>query len=447
MMNAHRCSIHFTGTKSSFVFNYQTNTVARTAFMSKGRWYPTIVRAYHGSSEIFVALSGHPAHDEPITGDHPHHHTTWVEVAGPSTLNTWVKNPTNLATVEMYPRAFYTGYRIGASTTMPGIVVASPRVGTNKSTLLTPGLPNQFTITDIPNGHISNTFYHQFFTSAVLLPLRPTAAGVYPGGRVLMTNEVVPIIMDMNVLSPSWQPAGIVPRTRVHANATILATGDVLVSGGVEHRGAPPLLPFNDGHDGRPDHSVYATDIFREDRWNATPHLNPWDVGPSATIARNYHHVALLLPNGTVLTAGGNKGGVYSRTYQGSPEGRVLRTEVFTPWYAQPGISRPAINKTATLNPPRSGSWTITTGADTTGSSITRVALIAPGSVTHAFDVGQRYVELWRTSSTATTVTVSVPSQQYVLPSGWYMLFISRTSNGHSAGAHVPSEAHWVKVP
>ncbi len=447
-MNVHRCAMHFTGTKSVFRFDHGTNTLARGVFMAKGRWYPTLVRAYHGSTETFLTLSGHTAHDEAPTS-HPHHHTPWVEVASATTLGAWQKNPTDHSTVEMYPRAFYTPYRVAGST-QGSIVVASPNILSHKSSTLTPiaASPNQFAAADIANAHIANSNYHKFFTSAVLLPLRPSAAGVYPAGRILMTNDTVPIILDLSAASPQWKSAGSVLKPRVHANATILATGDVLVSGGVNHLlGAPPLVPFNDGHDGRLDHSVYEVDVFREDRWNSNPLVNPWDVGASATIGRNYHHVALLLPNGAVLTAGGNKGGNYSRTYQFTREGRVLRTELFIPWYAQPGVTRPTINKTATLNPPRSGAWVITTGSGTPGTSITRVALIAPGSVTHAFNVGQRYVELWRNSSNAATVTVTVPGDQSVLPSGWYMLVVSHSSNNNPAGAHIPSEAHWVQVP
>ncbi|HEY6556757.1 MAG TPA: DUF1929 domain-containing protein [Polyangiaceae bacterium] len=447
-MNVHRCAFHYTGTRSSFRFDHATNTLIRGLFTGRGRWYPTVVRAYHGTTETFVTLSGHPAYDDP-PGTHPHHHTPWIEVASATTLGSWQKNPTDLDTVEMYPRAFYT--RV-AGMSQGTIVVASPKLSSLKSTTITPivGSPNQFAVAELPNAHVSNAHYWGYHNSAVLLPLRPTAAGVYSPGRILMTNDTVPVILDLGAASPQWRSAGSVPKLRTHANATILATGDVLVSGGVNEPIPLPTVPFKDGYDGRTNLSVNEIDVFREDRWNANPLANPWDLGASAsssTISRNYHHVALLLPNGTVLTAGGNKGALNSRTGQPSQEGRILRTELFIPWYAQPGVARPTINKTATLNPPRSGLWTITTGSGTTGTSITRVALIAPGSVTHSFNVSQRYVELWKNTLTATGVTVTVPADQAVLPSGWYMLVVSRSSNSHPAGPHVPSESHWVKVP
>ena len=82
----------------------------------------------------------------------------------------------------------------------------------------------------------------------------------------------------------------------------------------------------------------------------------------------------------------------------------------------------------------------------TTGTSITRVALIAPGSVTHGFNNHQRYVELRITNRSTSWVEVNVPSAEAVLPRGFYMLVISRSSNGNSVGAHIPSPARWVSV-
>src|SRR5205085_2213072 len=98
-----------------------------------------------------------------------------------------------------------------------------------------------------------------------------------------------------------------------------------------------------------------------------------------------------------------------------------------------------------TPNPPSAGgNWGVNT--TTSGTSVTRVALIAPGSVTHSFNVDQRYVELKIVSKTSTKVTVSVPASRSILPKGWYMLIISKSSSNHPAGAHVPSVAKWVKL-
>ena len=71
-------------------------------------------------------------------------------------------------------------------------------------------------------------------------------------------------------------------------------------------------------------------------------------------------------------------------------------------------------------------------------SSITKVSLIALGSVTHAFDMNQRFT--WLTfSKTASGLTIQAPTNRNTAPPGYYMLFIL-TSNG------VPSKARIIRL-
>jgi hypothetical protein len=448
-INIHKCELHFTGKKTTWLVHNANSTLVQGFAMNRGRWYPTVLRAYTQPHYAFVAFSGHPAADDPLHDNHS------IEFSSQATFGTWVQNGVDLPTTDLYPRAFVTPYDGGS------IVVASPRnVHPFKSTSVKPvvqagAFTGQFTVTDIPNAALDpaqgREFYHHFHSSAVLLPLRPNSSGVYPKGRILMTNDAQPIILNLNDASPAWRntAARANPVMRMNANSTLLATGDVLVTGGVDDPGFLGLFAgFNDGWDGTENRSVNTAEIYREEINGSAPNPGRWDEGPVANISRNYHSTALLLPDGSVLLAGGNKHALNSRWNQPSGEGRVLQTEIFMPWYALPEVSRPSISDT-TPNPPRSGNWTITTGTGTPGTSITRVALIAPGSVTHAFNVDQRYVELRivPNTATATTVRVAVPGDHYVLPSGWYMLFISRSSGGDARGAHIPSVAKWVRVP
>jgi hypothetical protein len=72
-------------------------------------------------------------------------------------------------------------------------------------------------------------------------------------------------------------------------------------------------------------------------------------------------------------------------------------------------------------------------------SSITSVALMRPGSVTHHTDAGQRYVRLSIAATAAGSVTVNTPADGRVAPPGFYMLFIL-------TAAGVPSQAHWMQL-
>jgi hypothetical protein len=61
-----------------------------------------------------------------------------------------------------------------------------------------------------------------------------------------------------------------------------------------------------------------------------------------------------------------------------------------------------------------------------------------PSAVTHATDVDQRSVALDITP-TMGGLTLSVPEQKGLVPSGWYMLFLVDDRG-------VPSMARWVQV-
>jgi hypothetical protein len=67
------------------------------------------------------------------------------------------------------------------------------------------------------------------------------------------------------------------------------------------------------------------------------------------------------------------------------------------------------------------------------------VVLIALGSMTHSFDSHQRYVELAKTTLTATSTRIVAPPNRETAPSGYYMLFVLD-------GNRTPSVARIVHV-
>lgn len=70
--------------------------------------------------------------------------------------------------------------------------------------------------------------------------------------------------------------------------------------------------------------------------------------------------------------------------------------------------------------------------------AITKIVLIAPGSITHHSDMTARYMELSSVAESAGTRTFDLPDSRS-LPRGYYMLFALNA-------AGIPSEAVWVKV-
>ena len=67
------------------------------------------------------------------------------------------------------------------------------------------------------------------------------------------------------------------------------------------------------------------------------------------------------------------------------------------------------------------------------GASVTKVTLIRFGSVTHAFDEGQRLVSL-TFSQTVGGISVNLPSSRNIAPPGPYMLFLVNSNGVPSIG-------------
>src|SRR5205814_5430641 len=129
----------------------------------------------------------------------------------------------------------------------------------------------------------------------------------------------------------------------------------VLVTGGIRSTQDPNTKP---------------TDIaYSSEMWD--PATGRWTTMASITVCRSYHSTALLLPDGRVLSAGGDFGGASA--------------EVYSPPYLFNG-ARPAITS-APANVTYGQSFFVGTPD---AASVSKVTLIALSSVTHGFNMGQR---------------------------------------------------------
>lgn len=227
------------------------------------------------------------------------------------------------------------------------------------------------------------------------------------GGRTTRTAE----IMDLNRASPAWQYTGSMAYPRRHLNATVLPTGEVLVTGGT--RGTS----FNEV-----SLAVRVAEI-----WN--PATGAWTQLASNAVNRTYHATSLLLPDGRVLHAGSGD----NLQPDGSPSPDERNGELFSPPYLFRG-ARPVISSAPTSASYGTG-FTIGTPNP---AAITRVSLIALGSTTHAFDMGQRFMWLGF-SRTADGLRVSAPAGRNLAPPGYYMLFVLN-------GDGVPSVAKVIRI-
>ena len=150
------------------------------------------------------------------------------------------------------------------------------------------------------------------------------------------------------------------------------------------------------------------------------PASGKWRLMASQVAPRAYHSTAVLLPDGRVLSAGQTSG-----TQQ-------TTAEIYSPPYLFSG-ARPTITGAPQII--RYGtSFSIGTPD---ASTIDDIELIRSGSVTHGVSFDQRSVDL-RFSKSTGSLDVEAPKSGRVAPPGWYMVFILR--NG------VPSVARWMHI-
>ncbi|MCI0724945.1 MAG: DUF1929 domain-containing protein [Acidobacteria bacterium] len=173
-----------------------------------------------------------------------------------------------------------------------------------------------------------------------------------------------------------------------------------------------------------PDGTILAVGGQRNGKWASDPgavlepeihdpRTNTWSLAASMAFPRQYHSVAVLLPDGRVLTAGG----VDPRP--GAPNRDQRAMEVFNPPYLSMG-PRPAIT-TAPAGVGYGGNFDVDS-PDT--ARIDSVVLLRPMSLTHHTDGGQRYIKLPIVSCTAARLTVRAPAHGNIAPPGFYMLLI-----------------------
>jgi hypothetical protein len=223
-------------------------------------------------------------------------------------------------------------------------------------------------------------------------------------------------VVDVNGASPQVTATAPMAFGRRQHNLTVLADGSVLATGG--NSSGAGLVDLNAG--------VYAAEL-----WN--PATGQWRTLAAEQITRQYHSTALLLPDGRVLSSGGGICGTCDQV------GYLAKNaQVFTPPYLFQAdgtlAPRPTIDSA-----PASTSYGVPMDIVTGNpASISKVALVRLGAVTHSNNMEQRYIPLSFTAG-ATSLTAVTPASQNVAPPGFYMLFII-DANG------VPSVARMVSL-
>ena len=374
----------FYGLSTALYFNPTNQQWAFRPSMHNGRWYPTLLTL--GSGRIF-ALGGNGTNG--ADNQQP-------EIYSPSFSTGWDAFP---ATSD-FPdyshlvllangRLFFSGGCMGGNN---GV---SPRTLTLPSSFSTP-------ITETPVPGLANADASDQATTVLLPPAQSQRVMLLGGGSSGMAvNRVA--IADFTAASPSYSTAPSLQYARMHLGAVLLPDRTVFVCNGSQ-------MSENVST------SVLPAEIY-------DPVANTWTTVETPTVPRVYHSVALLLPDGRVLTAGGNP----------ARQSNELRLEIYSPTY----MTRP---RPVIQNAPTSAKYgrTLTIQTPQAGS-IKWASFIRPSANTHSLDTEQRLVDLPIQSRTSSSITVSVTNNHNLAPAGYYMLFLTDTAN-------TPSTASWVQL-
>lgn len=202
-------------------------------------------------------------------------------------------------------------------------------------------------------------------------------------------------MINLSTLAPKWGPPVTLPDglARVNVNVVALPNGTVFVSGGRPLAG----IPANGGA-----------------CWIYDPVAMTWQECDSLANRRAYHSVAVLLPDGRVVTTGNECPA--DTTY-----------EVFSPPYlfAVDGSLAPRPQITSLPTQVHHGhDFVIQTPSP---STISKVVLVRPMAVTHQTDSEQRVIQLTFRTTGATDLTATAPNGWHphsLAPRGWYMVFL-----------------------
>jgi hypothetical protein len=363
--------------------------------MAFGRWYPTVTELTDGR---MLTMAGRDSAGKVVTTPEIWENNQWVKLPGAGTLE-----------IPYYPRNF-----IDPKNSL--VFMAGERIMSRWFDPDGSAAGGRGRWINGPS-HIWQ-FNRDYGTAAMYEPGKILIAG--GGGNSgwgtpdakSATPTATAEKIDLNAGTPTWQSAGSMSAPRRHLNSTILPDGQVLITGGTSGGG---FVNINEG---------LAEKAAEE--WN--PATNQWTTLAANSVMRVYHSVSILLPDATVLHGASGNAMVGAVPVPDEPN-----HEIFSPPYLFKG-ARPTI----TSAPASVGYGQSFAVATPNAAQVTTVRWTHIGTVTHAFDFGQRANKL-SFAPTATGVSVTAPSGPNLAPPGYYILFILNR-NG------VPSTGKIIKV-
>ncbi|KAF9302579.1 hypothetical protein BGZ74_005172 [Mortierella antarctica] len=265
---------------------------------------------------------------------------------------------------------------------------------------------------DIPGGPRS----YPLTGSHVLLPLDPAKNYAHEilvcGGSEAMSTRAKALQtcgrINLNDADPQWE-MDMMPSPRLMGDAVILADGKIMLLNGCK-TGYAGFLRGND---------PVFTPVIYDPAASLGQRFTEW---VPSNIARMYHSVAMLLPDGSVFVTGSNQNSEVR--IENVPFPTEYRVESFTPPYLTTDLARPEIVSKVPEKLAYGQKFEVTIDVKATDRYEPEVTFMLgrKGFVTHSTHMSQRMTKLVATqvkqTGTRITYTVEAPPNANLMPPG-----------------------------
>jgi YVTN family beta-propeller protein len=231
------------------------------------------------------------------------------------------------------------------------------------------------------------------------------AWAMYDVGKVLVAGGLQSVdngtvvnkafTVNLNGATPVVTPTAPMANARSFANSVILPNGEVMVVGGTYV-----------GEFGSDEGTIFTPEI-----WN--PASGTWRAVADANVPRNYHSLAMLLPDGRVWSGGG---GLYGQTAADHRD-----AQIFTPPQLFNTDGSLATRPQITAAPDRIGPGTTFTVNASPG--VQYFSFIRMSSLTHSVSTDLRHLRFTQSVTSPGVYALTAPSSINVLTPGYWMMF------------------------